>query len=132
MITEETPPITPERRKDWHTPDDCHKLLDVQTAMDKIFARFKEVDERMDSIFGHLIENRDRIDCIEGKIDINNKALAENTAKTDQTYEIVEMGRGLFEVVAFVGKWFRRIVIWVASVVTAIYSIWYAINNRPN
>lgn len=144
------PPIVPERRKDWHTPEDCFKLLDVQKAMDSIFARLKEGNDRMDSIFGHLEQNDIRMGCMEDNIagnhrvlcdDIkelqamqeeNRKALAENTAKTDATYEILEMGRGFFKGIAFTGKWLRRIVMWVVPPVVAIIGLWHAITDRTH
>jgi len=144
-----------ERRKDWHTPSDCFKLLDVQQAMDSIFARLKEGNDRMDSIFGHLEQSDVRMGCMEDNIagnhrvvsqDIkslevmmseNKKALDENTAKTndtyeilDDTYEILEMGRGFFKGIAFTGKWARRLVMWVVPPVVAIIGLWQALTNR--
>lgn len=134
-MTAEIPPIVPERReverrKDWHTPEGCHKLLDVQTAMDRIFNRLKEGDERMDSIFGHLIESKGRMDCIENKLNANTKSLNDNTEKTNRIFEIVEMGEGLFKGIKFTGKWLRRSIMWVVPPVAAIIGLWQMIFNK--
>lgn len=137
-MTAEIPPVvetkTEERREGWHTPNDCFKLLDVQKAMDSIFARLKEGNDRMDSIFGYLDQNDVRMGCMEDNIKElramqaeNRQALAENTAKTDATYELLLMGRGLFKGIAFVGKWTRRIVMCLGPPISVILGIWYMI-----
>jgi hypothetical protein len=112
------PPITPleqperrqsERRADWHTPETCFKLLDVQTTMD--------------SIFTHLAEGKARMDCIEGKLDANNKA-------TDELLEIIQMGKGFFRAVGWIGKWIRRVIMWVVPPIVAIIGLWQALTSK--
>jgi len=113
-----------ERRTDWHTPNDCFKLLDVQKTMDSIFKQLEDGDIRMgcieDNIAGNHRITSDDIKSIE-------KALAENTAKTNDIYEILEMGRGFFKGLAFTGKWIRRIIMWVLPPVVAIIAFWDSI-----
>lgn len=134
-----------ERRADWHTPNDCFKLLDVQSTLDRIFARLQEGDERMNLIFGHLEDTQTTIGCMQDNIAGNHrivsediksleltmsdhrKALDENTAKTNDIYEILEMGRGFFKGIAFTGKWMRRIVMWLGPPISVILGIWYMI-----
>lgn len=137
MATEIPPVITTsddrrtgERRKDWHTPEGCPKLLDVQSTMDRIFSRLKEGDERMDSIFVHLIENKGRMDCIESKLNSNTESLNDNTEKTNRIFEIVEMGEGLFKGVKFIGKWLRRIIMLVVPPVAAVIGLWQMLTNK--
>jgi len=114
-MTPEIPPIVTEatgeqrrgeRREGWHTPNDCFKLLDVQKTMD--------------SIFGELADGKARMDCIEGKLDINNKATAE-------LLEIIQTGKGFFRAVGWLGKWLRRIVMWLGPPTSILIGIWYAI-----
>lgn len=137
-----------ERRKDWHTPSDCHKLLDVQSAMDKIFARLKDGDARMDSIFSQLEDTQTTIGCMQDNIAGNHrivsedikaleatmsehrKALDDNTAKTDRIFEIVEMGEGFFKGVRFAGKWLRKTIMWVVPPITAVVTLWYTLTNH--
>lgn len=114
MTTDSTPIVPEERRQherraDWHTPETCFKLLDVQTTMD--------------SIFTHLAEGKARMDCIEGKLDANNKA-------TDELLEIVQMGKGFFRAVGWIGKWIRRVIMWVVPPVVAIIGLWQMIFNK--
>lgn len=154
-MTAELPPINSddrrhgERRADWHTPNDCFKLLDVQSTMDRIFARLQEGDARMNSIFGQLEDAKITIGCMQDNIAGNHrivsddikaleasmsatqKDLATNTAKTQDIYEILEMGRGFFKGVAFIGKWTRRIIMKVAPPITAVLGLWYAIKQWP-
>ena len=140
---------TGERRADWHTPNDCFKLLDVQSTMDRIFARLQEGDARMDAIVKSLDDADVRMGCLEDNVagnhrivsadikaleammEANKKALDENTAKTHDIYEIVEMGRGFFKGIAFTGKWLRRIVMWVVPPVAAIVGLWQSFTNKP-
>lgn len=137
-----------ERRRDWHTPEDCFKLLDVQSMVDKIFARLDDDKKRMDSIFGHIEEANVRMGCLEDNVAGNHrvvsedikeleatmrehrKALDENTEKTNQTFEIIEMGKGFFKGIAFTGKWTRRIVMWVVPPVAAIVGLWQSFMDR--
>jgi len=137
-----------ERRKDWHTPETCFKLLDVQTTMDRIFARLKDGDARMDSIFSQLEDTQTTIGCMQDNIAGNHrvvsddikaletaigehrKALDENTAKTDRIFEIVEMGEGFFKGVKATGKWVRRLIMWVVPPITAVVTLWYTLTNH--
>lgn len=129
-MTAEIPPIVPEerrqieRRKGWHTPDDCHK----QEAIDSIFGHLADGNERMGAIEKCLseyhktaAEDRQRL---EAKQDANNKDTAE-------LLEIVQMGKGFFKTIWVTGKWIRRIILFIAPVVTAVVSMWYAITNKP-
>lgn len=138
-----------ERRADWHTPNDCFKLLDVQSTMDRIFARLQEGDERMNSIFSQLEDTQTTIGCMQDNIAGNHrivsediksleltmsdhrKALDENTAKTHDIYEILEMGRGFFKGIAFTGKWLRRIVMCVVPPITAVVGLWQLFTRKP-
>lgn len=138
-----------ERRSDWHTPETCFKLLDVQETMNRIFARLKEGDARMGSIFSQLEDTQTTIGCMQDNIAGNHrvvsddikalevtmsehrKVLDENTAKTNEIFEILEMGRGFFKGIAFTGKWLRRIVMWVVPPVAAIVGLWQSFTNKP-
>ena len=137
-----------ERRADWHTPETCFKLLDVQETMNRIFARLKEGDARMDSIFSQLEDTQTTIGCMQDNIAGNHrivsddikaleatmsehrKALDDNTAKTDRIFEIVEMGEGFFKGVRFAGKWLRKTIMWVVPPVTAVVTLWYTLTNH--
>ena len=116
-----------ERRKDWHTPSDCFKLSDVQKAMDSIYAQLEAGDIRMgcmeDNIAGnHRITTQD-IKLIEAKLD-------ENNAATLELLEIIQMGKGFFRTLGFIGKWARRTVMWVVPPVVAIIGLWQALTNK--
>lgn len=137
-----------ERRADWHAPETCFKLLDVQETMNRIFARLKEGDARMDSIFSQLEDTQTTIGCMQDNIAGNHrvvsddiktlevtmsehrKALDENTAKTDRIFEIVEMGEGFFKAVKFTGKWLRKAIMWVVPPIAAVIGLWQMIFNK--
>lgn len=120
-MTPEIPPIVTEetrgeqrkgeRREGWHTPETCFKLLDVR--------------QTMDSIFGQLAAGGKRMNCIESKLD-------ENTKATNELLEIIQMGKGFFRTLGFIGKWARRVILWVAPVVTAVVSLWYTVTQKPH
>jgi hypothetical protein len=123
-----------ERRSDWHTPDDCFKLLDVQRTMDSIFGQLEEGRIRMgcmeDNIAGnHRITSED-IKSLEKKLDENSRATEENRQATAEALEIIRMGEGLFKAVRFTGKWIRKIIMWVVPPVLAIVGLWQALMDK--
>ena len=97
-----------ERRADWHTPETCEKVNGVQ--------------EQVEAVKVQLEETHKKIDCIEIKLDANNKA-------TDELLEIIQMGKGFFRALGWLGKWLRRIVMWIVPPVVAIVGLWQSI--RP-
>lgn len=113
-MTTKIPPIISderrhgERRKDWHTPETCEKVNGVQ--------------EQVEAVKVQLEETHKKIDCIEIKLDANNKA-------TDELLEIIQMGKGFFRALGWLGKWLRRIVMWIVPPVVAIVGLWQSI--RP-
>lgn len=139
-MTAELPPTIPderrqgERRSDWHTPHDCFKLLDVQNTMDSIFKKLDDGDTRMgcmeDNIAGnHRIVCQD-IKSIESMLAEHRKELTENTAKTNEIFEIVQMGKGVFKFFFVTGKWLRRLVMWIVPPVVAIIGLWQALTSK--
>lgn len=113
-----------ERRKGWHTPDDCPKVNEFQTAMDSIYEHLKEGSVRMEAMEKAIFENNriatENLERLEKKQDVNQAA-------TDSIAEILEMGEGFFRGVRFVGKWLRKIIMWVIPPVIAIIGFWESI-----
>ena len=118
---------TGERRADWHTPADCYKLLDAQTAMDGINKRLDDGSARMGRI-------EDTIEANHRKAGVDRRRLEDkldaNSAATNELLEIIQMGKGFFRGVAFAGRWFRKILMWVLPLATAIVSFWWAITGH--
>lgn len=123
-----------ERRADWHTPDDCHRLLDAQTSMDEVKASISGINFRLDK--GQL-----RMDKIEDAIFANHleavterKRMAEllqkNTDVTTEIKDILEAGKGFFRAVGKIGSFARAAILWVLPVVTAVLSLWYVITGH--
>lgn len=116
-----------ERRADWHTPQDCHKLLDVQTSMKQINERLDKGQARMDSIEksiadGHAVSAADR-GRLEAKLDLNSVA-------TNELLEIIQSGKGFFRWVGKVGDWTRSVILWTLPVATAILAFWYVLTGH--
>lgn len=133
---------TGERWADWHTPQDCVKLLDMQTRMDTVDKRLRETYTQLTNVESVMATNHKQVsddisalqraviqqhqddleirERLKSSVDGNSEALAE-------LLEIVTAGKGFFRVVGAIGKWVRRIVLFVLPVATAIMSFWYAI-----
>lgn len=123
-----------ERRAGWHTPETCDKVIGVQEAIEGVRRQLDDGDVRMgcmeDNITGnHRIVCQD-IKALEVMLEEHKKALEANTAKTAEIFEIVEMGEGFFRGVRFVGKWLRKIVMWIVPPVVAIVGLWQALTNK--
>lgn len=132
-MTTETIPIeeeriTGERLEGFHTPETCFKLLDVQNTMDSIFKKLDDGDTRMGCMEDNIAGNH-RVVCDDIK-DLK-AALYDNTAQTKEIFEIIQMGKGFFRGVAWVGKWTRRIIMKIAPPITAVLGLWYAIKQWP-
>jgi hypothetical protein len=116
-----------ERRADWHTPSDCYKMLDIQTAMDGVNKRLDDGSARMAKIESTLDANHQTARAsrkrVEDKLDANNEA-------TQELLAIINMGKGFFRVIAWIGKWLRRIVLWTLPVLTAIIAFWYTLTGH--
>jgi hypothetical protein len=126
-----------ERRDDWHSPADCVRLIEVEE-------RFKEGTERMQRIESTVSDGTERMQRIETSVDVlmaNQTAIIEthkrqeakqdaNDAATAELLEIIRMGKGFFRGVAFLGRWFRKIALWVLPLATAILSFWWAITGH--
>ncbi len=100
-----------ERRSDWHTPQDCFKLFDVQTAMTGVTERLDKGQNRMDKI-ELTIKNLDN------KIESNNTDTAE-------ILEIVKAGRGFFKVMG----WIMKGIGWTASIAAPIVGLYFALKD---
>ncbi len=131
-MTAEIPPIVPERRegerrKDWHTPQDCPKVSEFQDALDSIFGHLKEGSARMDGIERRLEANH--IAATDG---LNRLASSqeENRQDMSRVREIVEMGEGFFKGVWFTGKWLRKVIMWVVPPVGLLIGLWQTFTNR--
>lgn len=95
---------------DGHTPETCNKVIGLQAHVEALKVQLENALAK--------------ISCIEAKLDANNKA-------TDELLEIIQMGRGFFKALGWIGKWIRSIILFIAPVVTAVVSMWYAITNKP-
>lgn len=131
-MTTDTIPIAEDRRQGerrsdiGHTPETCFKLLDVQKTMDSIFKQLEDGDTRMGCMEDNIAGNH-RVVCEE--IRDLKASLSENTEQTKEIFEIIQMGKGFFRTVGWIGKWIRRIVMWVVPPVVAIIGLWQSV--RP-
>lgn len=118
-----------ERRSDWHTPNDCFKMLDVQRTMDSIFGELAEGRARMDGIEKKLESNH--IAATDG---LNRLASSQEESRQDmiRVLEIVSMGEGFFKGVKFAGKWLRKAIMWVVPPIAAIIGLWQMLSNKSH
>ena len=137
------PPITVEeerrmyeRRQGWHTPETCDKVIGVQAAIEDLKKQMTLGDFRMgcieDNIAGNHRITSDDIRLLQSKLDENTKATEESKRANAEVLEIVQMGKGFFHGVAWIGKWMRRTVMWVVPPVVAIVGLWQALTNKSH
>jgi hypothetical protein len=124
------------RRATDHTPEDCHKLLNVQSAMDGIHERLDRGSERMDKIEESIRRNHEESTADRAH---QREMQEKNNAVTDEIREILEMGKGFFRMVnkiwraiAWLANWIRKAALWLLPVATAILSFWYAVTSHIN
>lgn len=126
-----------ERRKDWHTPDDCAKLLGVQLEIAGITQRLDKGDTRMAGIERTIAEgakvSAEERSLIKQMLYDNHqhvlKEMADSAEKMKKPLEIIESAEGFFNGVVATGKWTRRIIMWVLPAATAVLSFFYAVQQ---
>ena len=114
-----------ERRADWHTPQDCFKLIDVQGMVDKIEGRLGDGSERMSRIEESIEDQRVRSDRIEHNIKGIRNNLTENTKMTQDLVDILKAAKGFFQVLG----WIAVVVKWVAAIVIPLVGLWATLHG---
>lgn len=123
-----------ERRADWHTPEECFRILDVQGAMDDVKDSIAGINERLD-------KGQNRMDKIEDTIFANHlesmterkrleSLLQKNTDVTTEIKDILDAGKTFFNVIGKIGGWTRTVILWVLPIATAVLSFWYVITGK--
>lgn len=100
-----------ERRADWHTPQDCFKLIDVQAAMTGVNDRLDKGQTRMDRI-------ETTIKNLDNKIESNN-------IDTAEILDIVRAGRGFFKVIG----WAMKAMGWLAGIVAPVIGLYFVLKD---
>lgn len=126
----------PERRKEWHTPQDCHKLLATQEMVAGLHDEVTGINKRLDDGHARMCKIEDTIfanhlDAVAGRKQIED-LLQKNTDVTNEIREIIEGGKSFFRGVAKVGSWTRTVLLWILPVVTTVLSFWYVITGQSN
>ena len=96
--------IRHERRKDWHDPENCDRLLDV----DK---RFADGDARMA--------------LIEKKLDANSAITKASAAGIAEVLDILNLAKSFFRLLGLFGSAVK----WVAAIGAPIAALWYAMKG---
>lgn len=105
-----------ERRQDTCKPELCEYITGVQ--------------EQVEALKQQLEATTAKIHCIETNLDENTKATDEIRKATTEVLEIIQMGKGFFRAVGWIGKWLRRIVMWVVPPVVAIIGLWQSLKTK--
>jgi hypothetical protein len=134
-------PIIPEqregeRRREWHTPQDCYKLLATQEMVAGLQDSVTGINKRLDDGHARMCKIEDTIfanhlDAVAGRKHMET-LLQKNTDVTDEIREILEGSKSFFRAVAKVGSWTRTVVLWVLPLATAVLSFWYVITGQSH
>ena len=125
------PPPGIERRVGWHTPNDCFKVINVQTAMDGVNARLDEGHIRMCAIEAGLASANDcvsRGEHVHARLETKVDSVGADAA---ELLEIIKNAKGFFRVVGKISGWLRTFLLWTLPLATAVLSFWYVISNQP-
>jgi hypothetical protein len=116
--TNPVPFTGPEQRKDWHTPADCFKLLDVQQRLDDGSGRMKRIEDSIESL-------KDAHARIEIKLDANTRSTEMSSEATAEILEIISTAKGFFKGASAIGAVFK----WLAGIATAGLALWFTIKG---
>ena len=118
-MTIEIKPVVIERRKNWHTPESCPLMNDVQNQFSDGSDRMRRIEENVQRVADHQVENEKTRERMEQKLDTN-------TELTQQLLSIIQAGKGFFRVMG----WVVEAAKWIAGVVVAFGSVWYLFKDH--
>ena len=107
-----------ERRKNWHTPDDCEMLLSTRERLDDGAARMERIEVQVCGVAAHQARNDKNLARVEAKID-------ENSAMNEELLSIIRAGKGFFKVAG----WVASAVKWTAGLALPLIGLWFAIKG---
>lgn len=105
--------VGPERRRAWHSPADCEKILDVEK-------RFSDGTSRMQRIESSIEDLKEAHTRFEVKLDANTAKTDSTAASTEEILDIVSLGKSFFRLAELFGKVFK----WIAGIATAAIGLW--------
>jgi hypothetical protein len=125
-----------ERRANWHTPEDCHKLLDTQTSLANTQETLTKMSQRLEDGSARMTRIEDSVTHVNNCIKANNdaalihrikfeKTLEENTAATSEILEIISAAKGFFKTIGKLGDFLK----WGLGIITAFVAFWLTIKN---
>ena len=112
-MTIEIKPVVIERRKNWHTPESCPVMNDVQSQFSDGSERMRRIEENVQRVADHQVESEITRARMEEKLDTN-------TEITQKLLGYIESARGFFRVMG----WIFEAAKWIAGVVVALGSVW--------
>jgi len=116
-MTEET--TTPERRKQWHTPETCRNIIDVKAQFDDGADRMQRIEENVQRVADHQVETDAARQRLEDKLD-------NNTELTQKLLGYIESARGFFRVMG----WIFEAAKWAAGVALSLGSVWFLFKDH--
>lgn len=118
----EEKPVTvytgPERRTNWHTPDDCARIGDVQKSVDDIAVRLKEGDDRMARIEANQADAKTQRELVKAKLD-------STVDSVDELLDILRAAKGFFTTLGLLGN----VVKWAAAVAAPVVALWLTLKG---
>lgn len=108
----------PEQRADWHTPQDCIKMVDVQQ-------RLHDGAGRMERIEASIEELKAGQTAMKEKLDENSAATAESAAAIAEVLEIISTAKGFFKGASAIGSVLK----WILGLATAALAFWFTLKS---
>lgn len=106
----------PEKRKDWHTPQDCFRLLETQARLDQGSERMKRIEDSITEVKATQTKMVEAHTRFETKLDGNSNA-------TTEILDIISTAKGFFkgtQVIGSVVKWLIGIALAIGAFIAMI------------
>lgn len=118
----EEKPITvytgPERRTNWHTPENCSRIDEVCKSIDAVNVRLEDGDKRMERIEKNQEEAKTKREELAAKLD-------SNISNVDEVLDIIRAGKGFFKVIGALGNFIK----WAAAVAAPVIALWFTLRG---
>lgn len=120
--------VGPERREDWHSPESCAKMVDVEKRFTDGTQRMKRIEDSITDLKTTQAEMMLAHKRFEEKLDANT-ATTEQAAKDNaEILDILTLGKSFFRLAGYFGTFVK----WGSGIAVAVFTLWYTfMHGKP-
>lgn len=118
----------PERRTDWHTPESCAKMVDVEKRFTDGTARMKRIGDSITELKDTQADMMAAHKRFELKLDENTATTIKMAQDNAEILDILTLGKSFFRLAGYFGTFIK----WGSGIAVAVFTLWYTLmHGKP-